>query len=335
MIPNKNNFCGGNFRDWLEVNLTEKCNGRCSWCIEKNGFHPEEHASWWALAGGITRSGKKDIILLGGEPTLFENLSCLIGLLVDRKLNVWITTNGSLLDGDFIRFSLSGIKGINISIHDHDLAGNAEITGIGLKDPEASVKALHGIGASVRFNCNCMKGHIDSLMQTGRYIEWAKRNGADSVRFAELKQDEGNFVDLAKLFGGRFGLNDDPFTLGCNHDAEIDGMKVNFRQMCGLQTPLRVKPVNPEQFRKTVLYYDGIFYDGWQTVKKENNGMEDENIRKILGLVANGTMTKEEAFDKLKAIKESHTVVSSNVFKTREVIREVRVHDDSGSGCQY
>ena len=37
-IPNKLNFCGGNFQDWLEVMLTPACNGKCSWCIEKNGY---------------------------------------------------------------------------------------------------------------------------------------------------------------------------------------------------------------------------------------------------------------------------------------------------------
>ena len=29
MKPNKNNFCGGNYEDWLEVKLTGNCNGKC------------------------------------------------------------------------------------------------------------------------------------------------------------------------------------------------------------------------------------------------------------------------------------------------------------------
>jgi hypothetical protein len=39
--PHPDNFCGGAFQDWVEVMLTEKCNGKCPWCVEKLGWHPE------------------------------------------------------------------------------------------------------------------------------------------------------------------------------------------------------------------------------------------------------------------------------------------------------
>jgi len=95
-------------------------------------------------------------------------------------------------------------------------------------------------------------------------------------------------VDLSKLFEY---LNDDPFTEGCSHDVKINGFDVNFRQMCGLQTPLRPKPVNPQQIIKKVLYYDGLFYDGWQKEKK----MEDKELIKILEDVASGKKSVAEA----------------------------------------
>lgn len=43
------------------------------------------------------------------------------------------------------------------------------------------------------------------------YIKFAKSMGANSVRFAELKMDNNNFVDLAKIMDYQYGLNDDPF----------------------------------------------------------------------------------------------------------------------------
>jgi hypothetical protein len=58
MKPNKNNFCGGNFQDWLEVNLTDKCNGKCVWCIEKAGYHPEKHAGWQTIVKKAIESDK-------------------------------------------------------------------------------------------------------------------------------------------------------------------------------------------------------------------------------------------------------------------------------------
>ena len=44
--PHEKNFCGGNFQDWLEVNLTPTCNGNCKWCVEKIGWQPKKHAPW-------------------------------------------------------------------------------------------------------------------------------------------------------------------------------------------------------------------------------------------------------------------------------------------------
>ena len=48
--PNERNSCSGRFADWLEVNLLSKCNAKCAWCVEKDGFHPEEKATWQEIA---------------------------------------------------------------------------------------------------------------------------------------------------------------------------------------------------------------------------------------------------------------------------------------------
>lgn len=321
MQPNQKNFCGGNFQDWLEVNLIEKCNGKCSWCVEKNGYHPEEHAPWWIIASQALSSGKNNIILLGGEPTLYPNLQEIVQVISSAGRKVWITTNGGKLSPDFVLSKLTGITGINISVHGFDLEQNKSIVGVNLDQLSASVAALHEIGASVRFNCNCIAGHIDSVEKIEQYILWAKSIGADKIRFAELKQDDGGFVDLAKVLNYKYGLNDNPFTCGCNSDAVIHGVPVNFRQMCGLQTSRREKPDDPIQYAKKVLYYDGKFYDGWQTLIREDE-MQNKDIVKVLRAVEKGELTSEEAFAQLKGINE------------KEVVREVVRYESSG-GCQY
>lgn len=319
--PHPKNFCGGNFQDWLEVNLIEKCNGRCSWCIERKGYHPKHHTHWQDIAKQIIASGKTNIILLGGEPTLSSHLQDIIDAISLVGCKVWITTNGSRLSPEFIFSNLRGIAGINISIHSYDLYQNKKIVGVDIECLSESIVALHEIDASVRFNCNCISGHIDSAERIEQYIWWAKAKGVDKIRFAELKQDNGSFVNLAKILNYGWGLNDDPFLNGCNREAVIHGIPVNFRQMCGLQTKQRVKPKNPVQYAKKVLYYDGKFYDGWQTVIKEED-VTDKEIVVILREVEKGVLTSEEAFAKLKGIKE------------KEVVREV-VRYESVGGCQY
>ncbi len=300
MKPNDKNFCGGNYQDWLEVLLIEICNGRCSWCVEKKGFHPTYHAPWKAMVQKIIESGKTNIMLLGGEPTLHPHLREIINALDTAKLKTRITTNGHNLTSGFVGEVLPGIVGVNISIHDHDLTKNHKITGIKLNENVLTdaISAIHSIGSTVRLNCNCIRGHIDSVDSINEYVDMAKKIGADGVRIAELKQDDENFVDIGNLFDYNHGMNKDPFLFGCVHDAEINGMPVNFRQMCGLFTNKRPRPENPEQCWKTVLYYDGIFYKGWQ-LKKED-GMEKKKLDELLKKVAQGLVKPEDAAREIK-----------------------------------
>ena len=60
-IPHSKNFCGGSFQDWLEVMLESRCNGRCSFCIEKDGFRPNNKISWQELSQTINATNKTKI----------------------------------------------------------------------------------------------------------------------------------------------------------------------------------------------------------------------------------------------------------------------------------
>jgi organic radical activating enzyme len=352
--PNKNNFCGGNFQDWLEVNLIDICNGKCSWCIETNGYHPTFHASWEIIVQQSLESKKTNIILLGGEPTLYKDLEWVIRGLYTEKRKVWVTTNGSLLSPDFVFKKLDGLTGINISIHSYDLQKNKEITGIQLNDLKETISALHKINANVRLNCNCILGHIDSKEAIDKYVLFAKEVGADKVRFAELKQEDESFIDLAKVLEYKYDLNDDPFIYGCNSDTSIHGIPVNFRQMCGLQTSRRSKPENPDQCLKSVLYYDGKFYNGWQTKGTVMNKFKfvansktsvspesNENLTKLLKRVANGTLSVEDAVQRIKKEQEK---IEEKIKKLSEIDKsaliseisnlQVQISSSSG-GCAY
>jgi len=306
-IPNPNNFCGGNFQDWLEVYLTSKCNGKCLWCIDKKGFHPKEHVSVNVLVKKIVESGKKNIILLGGEPTLYPNLQELIRKLNIEHKNVYLTTNGSNLDKRFVDLNLIGLTGLNISIHDYNLRYNYFITGIYINNLEEKLKNIQLSGIEVRLNCNCIKGYIDNKDKVLEYIEFAKNMGVHKVRFAELKDSDEEFVNLVKMFTYNYGLNEDPYKLGCNHNTVINGVNVNFRLMCGFQTNFRPKPKNPKQIGKNVLYYNGIIYDGWQMKpknKQKETKMTDKELIRLLNDVYDNETTTQEAFYKIKKALE-------------------------------
>lgn len=321
MKPNENNFCGGAFPDWLEVNLLSTCNAHCSWCVEKDGYRPPTIAPWYTIAQEALKHGAKNLILLGGEPTLYANLKATIDMLAYAGRNVYITTNGSMLNAGFVDNFLTNLTGINISIHHFSMTANRGITGLSLKSEtlKEAITELHKHNIKVRLNCNCIKNYIDKESRVDTYVNFAKMLGADSVRFAELKQEDESFVNLNSILPS-IGLNDDPFTLGCNTDVMINDMPVNFRQMCGLQTCRRPTPDNPEQIVKKVLYYDGKVYDGWQKSIKEEV-VTDKELVKLLDDVANGKVSASEA--------------ALAIGKELGKVKSVYVPVPASGGCQY
>jgi pyruvate-formate lyase-activating enzyme len=337
-LPNKKNFCGGNFPDWLEVYLTGRCNGKCSFCIEKNGFRPKESVNWRSLADTIINSNKKNILLLGGEPTLYSDLSHLIICLSEAGLNVCMTTNGSSLMNRIIWSEqlLFQLKTLNVSIHHYDLDINKEITGISLEFSKlkSTIKKLHGHGVTIRINCNIIEGYIDSRLEVLNFIEFAKKLGVDGVRFAELKNDD-RFVDLADIFPGQYGLNKNPFINGCWQNAEINGMAVNFRQLCGMQSDKRPTIINPKQILKKVLYYDGKLYDGWQSVQENDmNKTQKKWLESMLEItldqVRDGDLTTKAA---TKALMKIMTSAIADFKIDKPVSNGTPV--SSGTGCAY
>jgi hypothetical protein len=234
--------------------------------------------------------------------------------------------------------NLVGVYGVNISIHHYDMARNAQVVGVTIDVDKLrdAIAVLHDLGAQVRFNCNCITGQIDSVEEIRRYIAFVRDIGGDKIRFAELKLDDEGFVDLAAVLDHKYGLNDNPFAEGCNSDAVIDGMPVNFRQMCGLQTRMRPVPENPVQHQKQVLYYDGKIYDGWQTpeTRAEDDAMNAANFKtlmKILDDVEQGKISAAQAAVKIDALNQKE-VDTAELKGARAVSSYAR---NTAGGCQY
>lgn len=239
-VPHPRNFCGNGFPDWLEVNLTPACNAHCSWCIERNGWHPSHQAEWFTITDAAIASKRKNIILLGGEPTLHPDFSKIVRRISDAGCRCWVTTNGSMLTKTMGKRQYDWDFGVNISIHDDDLVENTKITGLDLVETNliASISALHEMSAEVLMNCNCIRGHVDSMLSINQYIVWANRIGADKVRFAELKHADDDFVDLAFVTSHQYGTNDNVyFRSGGYYDAR--SRAAFFREFVATQSTRR------------------------------------------------------------------------------------------------
>lgn len=72
------------------------CDVGCSWCDVKESWNAEDHSkkSVEELAKSAFDSGSKNVVVTGGEPTMY-NLEELTTALKKQGLNTWIETSGT------------------------------------------------------------------------------------------------------------------------------------------------------------------------------------------------------------------------------------------------
>lgn len=116
----------------LRISVTDRCNFRCSYCMPKEVFNKEypylPHASLLTfeeitrLARVFMSHGVRKIRLTGGEPLLRKNLEVLIEQLAalrtldGEKLDLTLTTNGSLLAKKAKALKTAGLQRVTISL---------------------------------------------------------------------------------------------------------------------------------------------------------------------------------------------------------------------------
>ena len=116
----------------LRISVTDRCNFRCSYCMPKEVFNKDypylPHSSLLTFEE-ITRltrvfmsHGVRKIRLTGGEPLLRKNIEVLIEQLAalrtqdGEKLDLTLTTNGSLLAKKAIALKAAGLQRVTISL---------------------------------------------------------------------------------------------------------------------------------------------------------------------------------------------------------------------------
>jgi GTP 3',8-cyclase len=116
----------------LRISVTDRCNFRCSYCMPKEVFNKDypylPHSSLLTfeeitrLARVFMSHGVRKIRLTGGEPLLRKNLEVLIEQLAalrtqdGKKLDLTLTTNGSLLAKKAIALKAVGLQRVTVSL---------------------------------------------------------------------------------------------------------------------------------------------------------------------------------------------------------------------------
>jgi organic radical activating enzyme len=250
---NPNNPCGGIYGKCLDIKIINECNGKCAFCIEKGGYSPKETSVQQLLDAANTLVDYRKVLILGGEPFLYKNLSKFILNL--EKDEIFITTNGSAFTDEVVKEISPKLTGINISLHHFSQLKNKEIMGI--ENDYLYLKHFIDIfkfyEVNVRINTNLMKNGIINNSDAEKMIMHAHYLGADQIRFAELQNCPDLFIDAKTIFGK---VNENPYIDGCeiklNEYKEID---VFLRLTCGKVNPLKKKIEENENHSKTKIIY--------------------------------------------------------------------------------
>ncbi|MFO7807704.1 MAG: radical SAM protein [Candidatus Moraniibacteriota bacterium] len=165
---------------WLTIN--RKCNFRCLWCCAEGTNYGEEYEMSLQLAIKLLRlgldAGAKNIIILGGEPTLWKPLPKLIAEInqIFPEGKPTIVTNGVLFSSDKFLRKFSGLKfDVELSLK----AGN-----------EAQYKELTRASSFKRVKMALQKLSSNNLL-SGVSVTVSNRIINNLVEMAELVADNG------------------------------------------------------------------------------------------------------------------------------------------------
>ena len=108
---------------WINVNRA--CNLRCSWCYAQSTKFNNKKLLWKdakKIVDIFSEYGTKSFIILGGEPTLYENLPQLLEYIYLKGGSSTIVTNAIRFSDKqyLINLQKSHLDGIGISVKGYD-----------------------------------------------------------------------------------------------------------------------------------------------------------------------------------------------------------------------
>ena len=199
----------------LRISVTDRCNFRCPYCMpaeifgEKYAFLPREEILSFEeierLARLFVGFGVEKIRITGGEPLLRHDVSSLIARLagLDEKLDIAITTNGSLLPRWAKSLAAAGLKRVTVSLDCLDPEIFHKMNG----ERFDVARVLEGIAAAedaglgpIKINCVVRRGlNDDRIVELARHFH----GSGQPLRFIEF-MDVGtrNSWRMEEVVGG-------------------------------------------------------------------------------------------------------------------------------------
>lgn len=177
---------------YLRLSVTDRCNLRCSYCTSEKAFLSLPHHNiltyeeCLALIRLSDSLGVKKVRLTGGEPFVRKDfMGFLHRLKAERpRLDIRLTTNGTLLAGRIAALKDMGIHCLNISLDTLNRHKYEQITG---RDyffrVRQAIDDCLAQGITVKINCVALNGFNNN--ELADFVRFAQNNPVD-VRFIEF-----------------------------------------------------------------------------------------------------------------------------------------------------
>jgi len=171
-------FAGGALADTrgrpmrdLRISVTDRCNFRCTYCMPREVFDagykflPHDAILSFEEISRLSRVfvglGVEKIRLTGGEPLVRRDLHRLVEMLKELRVEITLTTNGSLLAKQADKLARAGLNRVTVSLDSLD-----DATFRAMNDADFPVaKVLEGIDAAAAAGLSPIK--INAVVKRG------------------------------------------------------------------------------------------------------------------------------------------------------------------------
>lgn len=177
--------------DYLRISVTENCNLKCIYCIDDNILNTYKNDilsddEIVKIATECASLGIKKIRITGGEPLVRKNIENLIYRLNNIKEieEIYITTNGVLLNDKIEILKENGLTGVNISLDSLNKDRFKKLTKFDkLKEVLLSIDKALELGLKVKINTVIVDDiNKDEIID---FVNLTKDKNID-IRFIEL-----------------------------------------------------------------------------------------------------------------------------------------------------
>lgn len=277
------NSCDGKFSGSMDIRFTKICDNACSFCIERPGLEGMK-TDVDAMIRSTLESGKKSVLILGGEPLLMmDKVLTYVKGIRDHVDEIFITTSlprtiSKKMDV-FLEIT-DLVDGINVSLQHYDWKRNNDILVARNKFNRIAMLSdmlkHEQVARKVRVSINLVKGGIDTRSELLAFLGILLSVGCKHVKINELQHSPETYVSYESIMNEKMKS---PYAHGCQFDIPLfEGMRVTLKRSCFLVEPsLEASVVDmlkitkrryidkPRAHGNVVMYEDGSVMSGWVT----------------------------------------------------------------------